>query len=236
MSKSASSAASYEFSNESYKSPAGIMLHSRTVVEKKDYVSTGMLTYAEGDILEIELPEYKLFELGDHVKLTVYSPGGIYMFHSTVVAKDHGALMVINPPHNQNRFAEKRENPRVMVSEKGKIQAVVPSSGSGKQALENHIELRLENISISGIGFTVEERIDLTASTLIEVEVDLGIPIPFVAEIVRQQAAEGGVYYGARYVNMLPEKANSVRAFVLKKQVENYFVAKRSKEEKRRFK
>ena len=69
-----------------------ILVHCRTVVEKKDYVSTGILTYAEGDMVEVEIGDYQLFDLGTIVKLTIYTPAGIFMFNTTVIAKDEGFL------------------------------------------------------------------------------------------------------------------------------------------------
>ncbi|WP_248929356.1 PilZ domain-containing protein [Paenibacillus hamazuiensis] len=227
--------AQFEFAPEKYQSPAGILLNSRTVVEKNDYVSTGVLSYAEGDILEVELNNYNVFELGDSVKLTVYSPGGIYMFGSTVVAKDHGALMFINPPSNQKRFAEKRDHPRVPVSQEGRIRSLIspePSAGG----LHEDIMLNIENISVSGLGFTVGHEVQLDPQMRIEIEMDLGMPIPCIAEIIRKEPSQGGVYYGAKYVELSGDKANSLRAFVLKKQVETHFSKKKEAQAKRMFK
>lgn len=235
MSGQGASAKPYEMTAEKYKSPGGILLHSRTVVEKDNFVSTGVLTYAEGDILEVEMTEYKAFELGDSVKLTVYSPGGIYGFTSTVVAKDHGALMIINPPQNQKRFAEKRESPRVEVSQNGAIFAFTPFGGK-KQDLIEKVELDLRNISISGIGFTVRSDIKLVNEMLVDAELDLGFLLPVQAEIIRSEATEHGLYFGARYVDLRADRANSLRAFVLKKQVETHFSQKRNELEKRIFK
>ncbi|WP_284643088.1 PilZ domain-containing protein [Paenibacillus silviterrae] len=213
---------------EMYNTSHGIMLNSRTAVEKKDYVATGILTYAEGDILEIELLEYKMFKLGDQVKLMVYSKGGIYTFQSTVVAMDHGALMVIIPPQTKDRFPEKREHPRIEISQEGKLQAIAHGAGSPKQQLENEVGLQVKNISISGIGFVLQDQADrLSSSSLVEMEMDLGFSFRCVAEIVRKERAEYGIYFGARYVDLQPEKVNAVRAFVLRKQVEWYFVKKR---------
>lgn len=235
----ASSANNYHLSNETYKSPGGILLHSRTVVEKKDFVSTGILSYAEGDILEIEMSEYKAFELGDSVKLTVYSPGGIYGFLSTVVAKDHGALIIINPPQNQKRFAEKREHPRVDVKQKGTLLSFTRGAQGGAAASSGspaNVGLTVQNISISGLGFVVDDNVGLEQNMMLEAELDLGFPMPIKAEIVRLETTENGHYYGARYVDMAADKANSLRAFVLKKQVEVHFSKKRVDAVKRIFK
>jgi c-di-GMP-binding flagellar brake protein YcgR len=237
MTKSAAASLNYDYKDEAYKSPAGILLHSRTVVEKDGFVSTGLLTYAEGDIIEVEIPEYKLFNLGDSVKITAYSPGGIYTFLSTIVAKHKGALIIINPPHNQRRFVEKRESPRVQVNQKGSLHTITWLDSEGKQKLNDSIGLTVQNISVSGIGFALSnDDLDLSSAFAIEAELDLGVKVPIVAEIIRRENLFEGYYYGARYVGMESEKVTSIRAFVLKMQVESYFKEKELKELKREFK
>jgi c-di-GMP-binding flagellar brake protein YcgR len=227
---------SYEYNSEKFKNPVGILLHSRTIVEKKDFVSTGVLSYAEGDILEVEIPEYKNFELGDSVKLMVYSAAGIYTFPSTVVAKDHGALIVINPPINRRQFVEKRENPRIEVNQKGTIHSKTCKETNERQPLEVVVGLTVQNISVSGLGFALEEELDLGSSTMIEADLDLGFTMPCIAEIIRREKVDDGYYYGARYVHVEPDMANSLRAFVLKKQVEIHFSRKKLELVKRTFK
>jgi len=236
LAKSATAGSNYEYKDEKYKSPAGILLHSRTAVEKDGFVSTGILSYAEGDILEVEMPEYKAFQLGDSVKVTVYSPGGVYTFNSTVVAKDHGALMIINPPHNQRRFVEKREQPRIQLDEKGVIHTVRRLHENEKQRLNKEVDVTVRNISISGIGFVLNDNALDLSDAEIETELDVGFKLPFTAEIVRREPYQAGIYYGAKFVNMDSGKANSIRAFVLKKQVEFYFKEKKLTVERRKYK
>lgn len=226
---------SFEVERIKNRSQNGILLQSRIMVEKKDFVSTGILTYAEGDIIEIEISEYKAFELGDKVKLTVYSPGGVYVFESTVVAKDHGALMVINPPSNQSRFAEKREHPRVKVNQSGVIVSIKETRGV-ERLLQNKVELTVHNLSISGLGFTVLENIGLDTNSTVNVALDLGFTLQCAAEIIRSETTPEGYYYGARYVDLTPDKANSLRAFILKMQVESHYTLKKEEMQNRNFK
>ncbi|WP_281883215.1 flagellar brake protein [Paenibacillus sp. YYML68] len=226
---------SYDFSKEKYQSPSGIMLHSRTVVEKDNYVATGVLTYAEGDVLEVELNEYKAFQLSENVKLTVYSPGGVYTFQSTVIAKDQGSLMFINPPQNKNRFVEKREHPRVDVSHRGHMLSY-GKVYDNEQVLEQAVEIDIHNISVSGIGFSLASDIELNEQMKVQVNIDLGFEIPCLVEIIRKQKRDDSHYYGAQYVELPSEKTNSLRAFVLKKQVEQHFGKKNEEKRKRVFK
>jgi c-di-GMP-binding flagellar brake protein YcgR len=209
----------------------GILLQSKTVVEKQDYVSTGVLTYAEGDIIEVEMADFKVFPLGEKVKVTIYSPGGIYVFESNVVAKHQGSLMILNPPENQKKFAEKREHPRVQINESGFILSITDVRNNETKQLESPIELVVNNISVSGIGFTIQQMLELPKATKLEIEVNLGFPLQCTAEIIRREKTEAGVYYGAQFPDLKGEKLNSLRAYVLKTQVESYFVRKESRQE-----
>jgi len=216
---------------------ATILEHCRTVVEKRNFVSTGVMTYAEGDMLEVEISDYARFDLGESVKLTVYTPVGIYVIPSTIVGKDYGSLMMINPPENQRKFAEKRAHPRVEVSSTGVVAAVVASGGTGqKKLLHKPISFQVKNISLSGIGFTMPEALNLDRNSQVELELNLGTIIPCVAEIIRSESSEDEVYYGARYIQVSEDKLNSLRAYILREQISAHSVRKRTENRKRMFK
>lgn len=214
---------------------ASILVHSRTVVEKKDFVSTGILIHTEGDMLEIEMSEFKQYELGDAVRIAIYSPVGICMFQSTVIAKDNGTLIVINPPENRKKFAEKREHPRVEVDRTGHVNAVDAGSEAALK-LEQPMPFTINNLSVSGIGFTLEGDFRMIEQTKVELTLLLEKPLVCEAEIVRREAAENGYYYGARYVDLTKESVNTLRAFVLRAQVELHASRKTQETKKRTFK
>lgn len=217
--------------------PATILENCRTVVEKRDFVSTGIMSIAAGDMLEVEISDYDRFILGEQVKLNVYTPAGIYMIASTIVGKDTGSLIMINPPDNQKKFEDKRKHPRVEVTQTGLVASVIRPDGKGTLGeLARPLEFQVRNISLSGIGFTLEEEIKLDPSCHVEMEIHLGTVIPCVAEIVRSEADEAGIYYGARYVRMPDEKLNSLRAFILREQIAAHSMMKRSDQKKRMFK
>lgn len=92
-----------------------MVLGSRTVVEKSDYVAAGTLRFMEGDLLEVELAEFKPFELGEPVRLTLYSQSGVYRMNTTVIAKAPGALALLFPHDKFRVLDEKRSSPRVPV-------------------------------------------------------------------------------------------------------------------------
>lgn len=209
---------------------SSVLMHCRTVVEKKDFVSTGLLTVVEGDMLEIEIGDYQRFDLGDSVKVTIYTPAGIYLFNSTIIAKDVGLLMVINPPENQRKFHDKRQYPRVEVSGNGMLSV----ADHDHELAEIPIELQVKNISVSGIGFMVSNEIKLPENTLVSLELNLGTQIDCTAEIVRSESSELGIFYGAKYVSLPDHKVNSLRAYILKAQVESHSSRKVVEGQKRR--
>lgn len=210
--------------------PFGIKMQSKTVIMKKDYVSTGVLSYVEGDIIEVEMTDLKAFSLGDKVKITIYSTGGIHVFESTVVAKDMNSLIILNPPENHNKFAERREHPRIHIHEEGQVWAIIEARSKERKELEEPLPLTVNNVSISGIGFTLVGSFELPNSTELEMEVKLGGGVYVKAEVVRRQKTEYGLYYGAQFTQMSAEKLTSLRAYVLRTQVEAYY--KRKEEEK----
>ena len=97
--------------------------------------------------MEIELPEYEVFQLGDKVKMTLYTKSGYSFLQTTVVARDHGSLIVINPPENRRKFSEKREFPRVNVRSIRSDSEVSKCKQKEQHQLENPIEISIKNIS-----------------------------------------------------------------------------------------
>jgi c-di-GMP-binding flagellar brake protein YcgR len=213
-----------------------ILLHCRTVVEKKDYVSTGVLTYAEGDMVEVEIGDYQLFDLGTIVKLTIYTPAGIFMFNTTVIAKDAGFLILINPPENRRKFSEKRKETRIDMDKKGFLQGAWPQGSAEKKAFAAPVEVSVNNISQSGIGFTVKGDLELNIDEQIEIAADLGIKLSCKAQIMRAEKLETGTLYGAEIIDIPAEQNIALRAFILKSQVVHRSSRKKTEKKKRVFK
>lgn len=213
----------------------GILLDSRTVVEKKDFVSTGILTYAEGDIIEIEISEFKLFHLGDSVKLTVYSLGGIYTIHTNVVAKDDGAIVVLNPPENQKKFLNRREFPRIDLSNRAIIHAIGEGGIEKISRLDDPIQVLMDNLSLNGVGFLGPENLLTHRDLCIEMEFNIGTTVPCSVHLVRTEKREKEIFYGGQIIWIPDDKLISLRSFILRTQVENRFKLKRKDNKKRIF-
>jgi len=206
-----------------------ILLNSRTVMEKKEYVSTGILTFVEGDMIEIEIGDYKVFELGDMVKITVYTPIGIFMFTSSVIAKEEGSLVVINPPENRQKFAEKRVHTRLDIEKPGKLEGVRTFERDQLQIFQTPLQILVKNVSMNGIGFIMEDKYKLEGGMYIMFSADIGIRLSCGAMITRndRRSPNADSYYGAELHDVPADQMKALRAFMLTKQIEKYLDSKK---------
>jgi c-di-GMP-binding flagellar brake protein YcgR len=223
---------------EETKLPAmSILVHSRTVVEKQDYVSTGILTYVEGDMVEVEIGDYWLFELGDLVKVTIYTPSGIFNFNTTVIAKDEGSLSMINPPENRKMFAEKREHTRIDVEKSGLIKGVGATDNPMIKPLKEPLQVAVTNVSLKGMGFQLKKGdLNLSKDETLEIVVDLGFQMACTIKIMRIEAKLLSVFYGAEILDIPSDQAIALRGFILRAQVERHAKSKKEEVKKRVFK
>lgn len=196
------------------------LLHCRTVIANSHFVATGIMTQVEGELFEVELHEFDRFELGEAVKLTVYSPAGIQTFQSIVFAKYEGAVAIIQPPLVQQRFQEKREYFRVEAAGMAQILRIMAENGEAK-LLPEPLEAELSDISIAGVGLRIAEHPELSTATHLGAVLHLGFSLACDLEIVRRdRLEEDRLSYGMRMKLLDPEMLRPLRAFVLRKQVE----------------
>lgn len=206
--------------------PLNVLLHCRTVVESQNFVTTGLMTHVEGELFEVELSEFESFELGEKVKLTIYTPAGIQTFPSTIFAKYEGAIALIQPPEVHKKFEEKREHPRVEVS--GSVQLVDVLDKEGKP-----VEVTLRNISVSGIAFEAPDLPAFTKEATMKATVGLGFEFSCELEIVRRDRQEEGLMCGAKMKLLEPEMLRPLRALILRQQVERNVRTRKENETKK---
>lgn len=202
--------------------PLSILLHCRTVVESDSRVATGLMTQVDGEWFEVEINEFDSFQLGEKVKLTVYSPAGIQTFHSSVFAKYEGAIAVIQPPEVKKRYEEKRGQPRVEVE--GSVQVLGGTDQAGQpMAFSGPLEVALRNISTSGIGFIGPDLPVLHRHARLKaiVSVEGGISFGCELEIVRRDPRADGTEVGAAMTLDEPGLMRALRALILQRQVEH---------------
>ncbi|TJY38502.1 PilZ domain-containing protein [Cohnella pontilimi] len=214
--------------------PLNVLLHCRTVVEKQNFVSTGVMTHVEGELFEVELPEFHVFDLGETVKLTVYSPAGIQTFPSTVFAKYQGAIALIQPPQIQKRFEEKREHPRVNVEGSVHIDLWLDDEGQ-ERTLDDPLEIQVRDISVSGIAFQAPVHPELLRTSRMKAKVEIGIGFDCELEIVRRNRSDDQMVCGAKMTVLDPEMLRPLRALILRQQVERNVQIRQEREEKNRF-
>lgn len=201
------------------------LIHSRTVLEKKGFVTTGVLTFAEGDIFEVEIAEHEVFALGEQVKVTIYSPVQLFNYTTTIVAKSHGAIVLIVPPDIRTKFGEKRTYPRVDLELISRVGAVRLDGSAVERAPDF---CTITNISEGGVGI----RLVSAPAIPFQAEVDLAIELDFKlfcsVQIVRAEENEETetVTYGAEFVRINSKAQQALRAFILVKQLEKYYKSK----------
>lgn len=209
--------------------PLQALLDSRTVVEKEGYVSTGLLTHVEGEMLEIELSEFKTFDLGDPVHLTLYSPVGIQRLQSTVIAKAEGSLAVLLPPKSLAGLEEKREANRLEVRLDGQLQPIVQTSVAAAAAEDEEEPLAVfksRNVSLSGIGFETRHNVPIRVGEMLSAVVTMGFELNCRIEIVRREPEGEFCFYGARFVELSELQTRMLRAFLIREQVSTYYRTK----------
>ncbi|MFB9277718.1 PilZ domain-containing protein [Cohnella cellulosilytica] len=212
--------------------PLNVLLHCRTVVEGKNFVTTGVMTHVEGELFEVELPEFEQFELGEPVKMTVYSPAGIQSMSSIVFAKYEGAIAILQPPELQKRFKERREYPRVEIEGNALVVRVLGDSGAGRE-LQNSESLTIHDISISGISFSGPDAPHFAAKSRLRATIEIGITFDCELEIVRRERQEDRIYCGAKMHVLEPEMLRPLRALILRQQVQKNADARRALGKKR---
>ena len=206
-----------------------VLIDAKAVVEKKGFVSTGTLTYVAGELLEIEFPQYDQFMLGEKVKIMIYAKGGIYVFESTVLAKDSGALVVLNPPENRRKFQDKRQDPRVPVNEQARVLSLFEYARKVERKFQEPLNIRLDNISLTGIGLLIDVDLPLQARNQLHLELDLGVQFECRTEIIHLQRHKNGFRCGTRIIELKDDHAQWLRSYILRSQIESYYREKTEK-------
>jgi len=212
--------------------PLNVLLHCRTVVEGKNFVTTGVMTHVEGELFEVELPEFEQYELGETVKMTVYSPAGIQSMSSIVFAKYEGAIAILQPPELLKRFKERREHPRVEIAGNAMIVRVLTDSGEERE-VQNPANVTIHDISISGISFSGADAPHFAAKSRLRATVEIGFSFECELEIVRRERQENRMHCGAKMLVLEPEMLRPLRALILRQQVQKNANTRRSLGKKR---
>ncbi len=189
------------------------------VVEKKSFMSTGTVAYVEGDIIEIELPQATYYRPGDPVKLVIYSSTGMITLQSSVLAVEQGVLVTLNPPEYQKQL-QKRGHPRLEIATAGAIETMREAHQSNPIVFPEPVPFRVENISLGGVGFVIEQPIVLRERTVLDVELEISGLLKGCLSIQHSKKAENGTYYGAMFVNLPDSSKISLRGYILRKQIE----------------
>lgn len=204
-----------------------VLMYCRTVVETGDYVTTGVTTYAEGDLIEVELSEFERFRLKEAVKVSVYSPVGLLVFRSTVIAIAEGSIVVLGSRQIAERFGDVRKHPRIQILAPGHLFV-----GDEPEAEGSAVDITAENISLGGIGFKVFEDLDIRQVCKLDLPLNDELRVTCDIEIVRKEEKDTHLYFGAKFHPMPGPLAQSLRAFIMRRQVDLYYAHKKAEQRK----
>jgi c-di-GMP-binding flagellar brake protein YcgR len=218
----------FKFTGRSYNEPSkarypDVLLHCRTVVEKQQYVATGLLVFAEGDVVEVEIDEHREFKLGEAIKVTIYSPVGILVFLSTVVAKGTDSILILNSRDISSKFGEARQFPRVEVNASAKVAGVLGDDDLVIPVDITESDCKVDNISMGGLGLILPKGEELKPKIKLQMDIKLQFEFSCTVEIVRVEDKDEYQYFGTKFLEVPNQIVNTLRSFILKKQLDAYY-------------
>jgi hypothetical protein len=194
---------------------------SHAVIESNKCIAMGKVSYVEGEIFEVEFPQYRNFDPGDPVRAIIYSSEGMLRFETAVIAQDTGSVILLTPPKMLALFLKKRKHPRLNVDVAGLIYSYTDAAMSKTHKFPEHKKISIDNISLGGIGFFAYD-MEVGERTVFFTELKFDNPYLCNIEVIHKKQTDQGFYYGGKFANLKNEELNSVRAFILKHQIENY--------------
>jgi c-di-GMP-binding flagellar brake protein YcgR len=210
-------------SNKGQLSDTGL-IGCNMVIEGNKIVHTGTISLVEGDSIEIELPQYKQFKLGDDVKAIIYSPQGMINFNTSVIAKDAGTIVLIIPT-NLHNILNKRKDHRVEIALPGRVYSIIDVSLKETNNLIQPESITIINVSLGGIGFILNS-LKIRNKSVLLLEMSFDPPLLTTFEVIHVNEVEQGQYYGCRFIDLPQEHSISLRAFILKTQINARFAEK----------
>jgi hypothetical protein len=97
------------------------------VIESDNVLHAGTIALIEGDSMEIHLPQYDEFNLGEEIKAIIYSSEGLINIKTSMIAKDVGTIVLIIPAALQG-LLNKRKYPRVESHLQGSLFSITDKS------------------------------------------------------------------------------------------------------------
>lgn len=194
-------------------------------VESSKTVNMGRISYMEGELIEIDLPQFGSYELGEPVKIVIYSSEGLISFETTVIAKGDNSVFFVNSPDIQRRFLKRRQFPRLDISVGGFILSISDEAETRTKTLDPFEPMEVTNLSEGGVGFL--SALELPKKCLLYLELKFETSFLCKVDVVHTRFAERGFYYGCSFRDLPPQQKQALRAFILRKQIEQRFAEKR---------
>ncbi|KRE49531.1 flagellar brake protein [Paenibacillus sp. Soil522] len=186
---------------------------------------SGKVSFAEGEVFEIEFPQSKYFAPGDVVKVTIYTPEGMFFFDTSVIAQGFKELFLLFPSDIYSQFLKRRKFPRLKVTISGTIH-LINDDGNSDQKSQQELPVEIHDISQGGIGFS--SNLPIPTNSLLSIIIQLDTPISCILEVVHKREHKDSKFFGCDFKDLSPNQMIALRSWILRKQIEMRFNTKQS--------
>lgn len=201
------------------------LLGSFVTLEGTKNLDSGKISFVEGELFEIEFPQFKCYAPGDVVKVTIYTHEGMVFFDTTVIAQGSKEIILLLPSDIYSQILKKRQFPRLEISIPGTIY-LISDDGDDDQNSQLELPVEIHDISQGGIGFS--SVLPILTKSLISIIIQLETPLSCTLEVIHTREYKDNRFYGCNFKDLSPNKMNALRAWILRKQIEMRFNTKQS--------
>lgn len=189
------------------------------MLEIAGFVSTGIVSHIEGDIIEIDNDNAETYGLGQSAKVVIYAKGGLINFESAIVGKTAGTVIILNPPEIKNSSLQRRQNFRVPVSIQGTVDSIIDGKGI-PLVLDQPVPIHVLDIGLGGIAFHIPEY-ELNPGSVLKAELPIGEQVEsYHLLVLHSRTGEGNLrVHGCKFQSISDEQLQTLYAFTLGEQI-----------------
>jgi len=134
------------------------LLGYQIFIEGLTYKEHGIISFAEGNYLEVQMFVPKQLTIGDNVQCRIVGESShpLELFFTHIVAKKKDSIILLLPSTLKERWIIAREAPRIRLQGEGSISAVSFNGGRPLIELTKPSAITLHDISEGGIGFSTD--------------------------------------------------------------------------------
>ncbi|WP_339062031.1 PilZ domain-containing protein [Tepidibacillus marianensis] len=195
------------------------MLGSRIICEGKSLKTEGIVKYAEGHFIVVELL-LTPYEVGQSLHCKIFGYQSTRSFQTTVVGKKNDHIIINAPSEIREQWMISRETLRFPIDMEGQISAVSFSGTKPLVELMQPYSVHVHDISEGGIGFSSPNYIREGAIALIHFLL-LNEKMYLEIEIVQYKypTSDKRFYYGGKFKDLTSPSYQIIRTFTFQSQL-----------------